>query len=137
MRSIGPGSYRPEDKQYGYLDETGDVKLEANVEYRFLSWVICTGQLFWTREMCGSLREQKNEEGENIRPGGLLTLRNFAKSIALGTGVGLRYDLTFLVIRLDLGIALHDPYDTGKKGYYNIPKFKDGLGLHFAIGYPF
>ena len=60
-----------------------------------------------------------------------------AKSVALGTGVGLRYDLTFLVIRLDLGIALHDPYDTGKKGYYNIPKFKDGLGLHFAIGYPF
>ena len=45
---------------------------------------------------------------------------------------GLRYDLTFLVIRLDLGIALHDPYDTGKKGYYNIPKFKDGLGLHFC-----
>lgn len=40
--------------------------------------------------------------------------------------MGLRYDLTFLVIRLDLGIALHDPYDTGKKGYYNIPKFKDG-----------
>ena len=75
-------------------------------------------------------------EGE-LRPGGLLTLRNFAKSIALGTGVGLRYDLTFLVISLDLGIALHDPYDTGKKGYYNIPKFKDGLGLHFAIGYPF
>lgn len=57
--------------------------------------------------------------------------------VALGTGVGLRYDLTFLVIRLDLGIALHAPYDTGKSGYYNIPKFKDGLGLHFAIGYPF
>ena len=45
--------------------------------------------------------------------------------------------MTFLVIRLDLGIALHAPYDTGKSGYYNIPKFKDGLGLHFAIGYPF
>ena len=49
------------------------------------------------------------------------------KGVALGTGVGLRYDLTFLVIRLDLGIALHAPYDTGKSGYYNIPKFKDGL----------
>ena len=71
------------------------------------------------------------------RPGGELTLRNFAKSIALNTGAGIRYDLTFLVIRLDLGIALHMPYDTGKSGYYNIPKFKDGLGLHFAIGYPF
>lgn len=85
-----------------------------------LSWVICTGQLFLDAGNVWLLREQKNEEGENIRPGGLLTLRNFAKSIALGTGVGLRYDLTFLVIRLDLGIALHDPYDTGKKGYYNI-----------------
>jgi hypothetical protein len=51
--------------------------------------------------------------------------------------VGLRYDLTFLVVRLDLGIALHAPYDTGKSGYYNIPRFRDGLGLHFAIGYPF
>lgn len=74
---------------------------------------------------------------DEARPGGELTMRNFAKSVALGTGVGLRYDLTFLVIRLDLGIALHAPYDTGKSGYYNIPKFKDGLGLHFAIGYPF
>jgi hypothetical protein len=55
----------------------------------------------------------------------------------LGTGVGVRYDLTFLVVRLDLGIAIHAPYETGKSGYYNIPKFKDGLGLHFAIGYPF
>ena len=74
---------------------------------------------------------------DEARPGGELTMRNFAESVALGTGVGLRYDLTFLVIRLDLGIALHAPYDTGKSGYYNIPKFKDGLGLHFAIGYPF
>ena len=64
-------------------------------------------------------------------------MKNFAKSIALGTGVGLRYDLEFLVLRFDLGIALHAPYDTGKSGYYNIPKFKDGLGFHFAIGYPF
>ena len=137
VRSIGPGSYRPEDKQYGYLDETGDVKLEANVEYRFPILGDLYGAAFLDAGNVWLLREQKNEEGENIRPGGLLTLRNFAKSIALGTGVGLRYDLTFLVIRLDLGIALHDPYDTGKKGYYNIPKFKDGLGLHFAIGYPF
>ena len=53
------------------------------------------------------------------------------------SGIGLRYDLTFLVIRLDWGIGLHVPYDTGKKGYYNIPDFKDGMGVHLAIGYPF
>ena len=74
---------------------------------------------------------------DESRPGGQFTLKDFAKSIALNTGVGARYDMEFLVIRLDLGIALHVPYETGKKGYYNIPKFKDGLGLHFAIGYPF
>ena len=51
--------------------------------------------------------------------------------------VCLTYDLTFLVIRLDWGIGLHVPYDTGKKGYYNIPDFKDGMGVHLAIGYPF
>ena len=45
-------------------------------------------------------------------------------------------DLDFLVFRFDWGVALHDPYDTGKKGYYNIPKFKDGMAWHFAIGYP-
>ena len=45
----------------------------------------------------------------------------------MGTGFGLRYDLTFIVIRFDVGIGLHLPYDTGKKGYYNIPKFKDGM----------
>jgi hypothetical protein len=57
--------------------------------------------------------------------------------MATGTGAGLRYDMEFLVLRLDLGVALHVPYDTSKSGYYNIPRFKDGLGLHFAIGYPF
>ena len=58
--------------------------------------------------------------------------------MALGTGFGFRYDLDFLVLRFDVGIGLHAPYDTGKKGYYNIPKFwRDGVGLHFAVGYPF
>lgn len=71
------------------------------------------------------------------RPGAQISLSNFGKEIALGTGVGLRYDLEFIILRLDLGIAIHAPYETSKKGYYNIPKFKDGLGLHFAIGYPF
>ncbi|KAA6328273.1 Translocation and assembly module TamA, partial [termite gut metagenome] len=57
--------------------------------------------------------------------------------MALGTGVGLRYDLSVMVIRFDCGIAIHTPYETTRKGYYNIPKFANGLGLHFAVGYPF
>ncbi|MDD2524862.1 MAG: BamA/TamA family outer membrane protein, partial [Bacteroidales bacterium] len=71
------------------------------------------------------------------RPLGQLKLKSLADQIALGTGCGVRYDLTFLVLRVDLGVALHLPYETTKSGYYNVPRFKDGLGLHLAIGYPF
>ena len=132
VRSIGPGTYNPaQNTKYGYLDQTGDIKLEANVEYRFPIFGELYGATFLDAGNVWLMRKDEN------RPGGEFTLKNFAKSIALNTGVGVRYDLTFLVIRLDMGIALHVPYETGKSGYYNIPKFKDGLGLHFAIGYPF
>lgn len=57
--------------------------------------------------------------------------------MAVGTGVGIRYDLEFLVIRLDWGLGLHVPYETDKGGFYNIPNFHDGQSLHFAVGYPF
>jgi outer membrane protein assembly factor BamA len=132
VRSLGPGTFHPgKNIQYGYLDQTGDIKLEANIEYRFPIFGDLYGATFLDAGNVWLMREEES------RPGGELTMKNFAKSIALGTGAGIRYDLEFLVIRLDLGVALHAPYDTGKRGYYNIPKFKDGLGLHFAIGYPF
>ena len=52
--------------------------------------------------------------------------------------MGLRLDYESIVIRLDLGIAIHAPYDTGRSGYYNIPNFwRDGVTLNFGIGYPF
>ena len=76
-------------------------------------------------------------EDDESRPGGQLKMKNFLNELALGTGVGLRMDMTMLVLRADLGIGLHAPYDTGKSGYFNIPSFKDGLAFHLAIGYPF
>lgn len=130
-RSVGPGSFHPADSRYAYLDETGDIKLEANVELRFPIVGNLFGAAFLDAGNVWLLRRQED------RPGGELTLKRLGNDIALGTGAGLRYDLEFLVLRLDLGIALHLPYDTGKSGYYNIPRFKDGLGLHLAVGYPF
>ncbi len=131
-RGVGPGGYIPSnDKRYAYINHVGDVRLEANAEYRFHLIADLHGALFLDAGNVWLLREDPD------RPQGKLTLKDFPKQIALGTGVGLRYDMDFLVFRLDLGIALHDPYDTGKSGYYNIPKFKDGMALHFAIGYPF
>jgi hypothetical protein len=55
----------------------------------------------------------------------------------VGTGVGLRYNLGFLVVRTDWGLALHLSYNTGRSGYFNIGNFNDSQALHFAIGYPF
>lgn len=131
-RSIGPGGYPPEtDRKYTYINHVGDIRMEANIEYRFRILADLHGAVFLD---AGNVWLMRKDES---RPNGEFSLKNFPKQIALGTGFGLRYDLDFLVFRLDLGIGLHDPYDTGKSGYYNIPKFKDSLALHFAIGYPF
>ncbi|MCM1311478.1 MAG: BamA/TamA family outer membrane protein [Bacteroides sp.] len=131
VRSIGPGSYYDYSGRGTYLDQAGDFKLEANIEYRFN----ITGNLYGATFIdAGNVWLLKND---NSHPNGKLGDEGFFKSLALGTGLGLRYDLEFLVLRLDLGIGIHAPYNTGKSGYYNIPKFKDSLGLHFAVGYPF
>ncbi len=131
MRTIGPGSYHPETSQYSYIDQMGDLKLEVNAEYRFPIIGKLNGAAFLDAGNVWLLRNSENQ------PGGKFTFKNLGKEIALGTGVGLRYDLDFLVIRFDLGIGIHAPYDTGKRGYYNMPKFGKSLGYHFAIGYPF
>lgn len=133
VRTIGPGSYVPETvTRYTYLDRTGDIKMEANVEYRFRIIKDLHGAVFLDAGNVWLIRDPENEY-----PGGKFTLKGFGNNIALGTGAGLRYDLSFLVIRIDCGVALHLPYETGKSGYYNVPKFKDGIGWHLAIGYPF
>ena len=137
VRSIGPGCFHPaENSKYSYVDQTGDIKLEGNLEYRFR---------IFSHFMGGNLNGATFLDAGNVwlmrkdeaRPGAEFSLHKFFDSIALGTGIGIRYDLSFLILRLDWGIALHVPYETGKSGYYNIPRFKDGMGLHFAIGYPF
>lgn len=130
-RRIGPGSFHPSDEKYAYLDETGDVRLEANAEIRFPLLGNLYGAFFIDAGNVWLLRSTDN------RRGGVLTWRDFGKEIALCTGVGLRYDLNYLILRMDVGMGIHLPYDTGKSGYYNIPSFKDGLGLHLAVGYPF
>ena len=133
VRSIGPGSYRPPaGDRNGYLDQTGDFKLEANVEFRFGIMGRLHGALFLD---AGNIWLLKNDP---LRPGAELKWRGFWNEIALGTGFGLRYDISYLVLRADLGIGIHTPYpNPDRRGYYNIQSFKDGLGFHLAIGYPF
>lgn len=134
IRSIGPGRFIPADprlNRYAYIDQTGDLKLEANLEYRFRIIGNLFGATFLDWGGLWLLRPDPN------RPGGSFSASSFFSDMALGSGAGLRYDFDFLVVRLDAGVGLHLPYDTGRKGYYNIPKFKDSFAYHLAVGYPF
>lgn len=132
VRSIGPGSYHPaKNNLNGYYDQTGTFKFEMNVEYRFPLFWLLHGAVFVDT---GNIWLLKKDES---RPGGELNGRTFFKDLALGTGIGIRFDMDMLVIRGDLGIGIHAPYDTGKSGYYNMTSFKDSLAFHLAIGYPF
>ncbi len=131
VRSIGPGSYHMPTKRGDYFDQTGTFKFEANVEYRFPIYGPVHGALFLDAGNVWLLKD------DPMRPGGTLEGRTFFKELATGTGVGLRFDIGMLVVRGDLGVGIHAPYDTGKRGYYNMTSFGNSLAFHLAIGYPF
>lgn len=132
VRSIGPGSYKaPEGSPEDNFDRTGTFKFEANVEYRFPIFGPVHGALFVD---AGNVWLLKSDD---MRPGGTLRGKTFLRDLALGTGVGLRLDIGMLVVRGDLGIGIHAPYNTGHGGYYNMKSFGNSLAFHLAIGYPF
>ena len=131
VRSIGPGRYQPTNSKYSYIDQTGDIKYLMNLEYRQKVWGDLYGALFLD---AGNVWTLRNHE---YSPLGKFDVDKFFGQLAVGTGVGVRYDMGMFVIRVDWGIGLHVPYDTGKSGIYNIRRFKDAQSLHFAVGYPF
>lgn len=128
VRSVGPGSYVPLSKTSSYLDQTGDIKFLANLEYRSQLFGNLYGAIFLDAGNVWAMRDDDSRLNAKFK------INNVLKEMALGTGVGIRYDLDFFVIRLDWGIGLHLPY---KSGFYNISSFKDGQSIHLAIGYPF
>ncbi|MDR1524260.1 MAG: BamA/TamA family outer membrane protein [Tannerella sp.] len=138
IRGIGPGRFRPDPENvYAYIDQNGDWKLEGNIEYRGRLVGDLDIAIFLDAGNVWLLRSDKT------RPGGIFEWKHFLNDIALGTGLGFRYDMDMLVFRFDVGYALHFPYDTGsanvssRKKYFNSPSFWDSIGLHIALGYPF
>ena len=132
VRSIGPGSYRaPADQVNGYFDQTGTFIFLANSELRFPILGPLEGAVFLDAGNVWTLRDEPS------RPGGQLKGSTFLKDLATGTGVGLRVNISMLVIRGDLGIGIHAPYKTSRSGYYNMESFGKSLAFHLAIGYPF
>lgn len=160
--AYGPGNYRS-TKFNQYYFHSGEVKMEANIELRFpLVWKI-NGAVFVDAGNVWNLRNSSElipEEDYEILAeflgltemmyDGFINNPYLAKQIALGTGAGIRLDLDGLVIRLDLGVGIHEPYQTYKYDkelkpdytqpittYYNLPSVLDGLRLNFGVGYPF
>lgn len=136
-RSIGAGSSYYDDRDVQYLMCNGDIKMMMNLEYRPHLFGSLYGALFVD---AGNVWDRKEYFANNSAEYGghrMLTLKNLGNDIAVDAGFGIRYDLDFFVIRLDWGFVVHAPYDTGKSGYFNMPSFKKGQCINFAIGYPF
>ena len=140
VRGVGPGSVKSfGDKAYDYLLRNGTVKFVANLEYRRCLFGHLYGAVFLDAGNVWSPPNEHydSEDEETVYGPGRFQLKNFFRELALGTGIGIRYDLDFLILRLDWGIGLHVPYNTDKSGYFNAKSFKNDQTLHFAIGYPF
>ena len=133
VRTLGPGSYRPDTTVTSFLNQTADMKLELNAEYRFKLFWILEGALFVDAGNIWNYRDDPS------RPGSQFRLETFYKDIAVGTGTGLRFDLSFFLGRIDLGMKLRDPsIDEGNKWILaNRGLRKSDFAVVLGIGYPF
>lgn len=132
-RALGPGHAKA-DTTFVIPSQTGDVKLEANLEYRFpLFWKLC-GAVFADVGNIWTLKETDGDKGSHTH----FTLKDLAGSLAADWGLGLRVDLNFLILRLDMGMKVYDPsLDTARWRSPSQWLKKDGYTLHFGVGYPF
>lgn len=144
-RELGPGAY-PRHVFSTIPSQTGNVRIEANAEYRFpLLWKLNGAVFFdwgnvWSSKVDDESWSYIDTSGETFRyieELANLTLDTLFKRSALNTGFGVRCDLSFVVIRLDLGIKLYDPLLLGEWRPVNTWFNSDGYALHFSIGYPF
>lgn len=132
QRSIGPGDNHNTDRQLAYLFGGGDLKLVVNLEYRPRLFGSLYGAVFLDAGNIWYLKHDIREEYKQS-----FDVNTVKRDIAVNTGIGIRYDLDYFVLRLDWGIGLHVPYKTSHSGFFNIPNFKDAQCLNFSIGYPF
>lgn len=129
IRSLGPGTYNPESSSgsSSFFDQTGNLRLEANLEYRFPIMSFLKGAVF------ADAGNVWNTSDNNTLTGGKFS-SNFMNELGIGAGAGLRVDIQSFVIRFDLAAPLHTPYlPEGERWYFN---YKKPI-LNFAIGYPF
>lgn len=130
VRDLGPGAFSGDGN---FLNQSGDLKLDASIEYRTRLFWKLRGAVFVDAGNIWTLREYESQ------PGGKFELNKFYKQIAVAYGLGLRMDLDFFVLRFDGGMKAINPVYENKKERFPIihPKFSRDFAFHFAVGYPF
>ena len=129
-RTVGPGC-SPRDTSFVIPNQTGDMKLEANIEYRFDMFWKVAGAVFVDAGNVWTLNKEGSDELSAFR------WNNLGESIAANWGVGARLNLGFLLLRVDMGMKIHDPAREQK--WVSPGKWlnRDNYALHFGVGYPF
>jgi hypothetical protein len=138
-RSVGPGTYAPPEEQTALLvDQTGEIKIEANAEYRFPIKGVMKGAVFLDAGNVWLVND------DSVRVGGNFSADRFYKELAINTGIGLRIDANILVVRFDVGMPLRKPWlPEGSRwvvrdiNFSNRDWRRENLILNISIGYPF
>ena len=134
VRELGPGKFKGTDGNIDFINQTGDMKLDLNVEYRaHLFWKM-NGALFVD---AGNIWTIRNYEDQ---PGGQFKFSEFWKQIAVGYGIGFRMNFDYFILRFDLGMKAVNPayeIDGGEQVPLVKPKFSRDFTFHFAVGLPF
>lgn len=131
VRELGPGTYKAPEGVYP--NQSSDIKLEANLEYRYKLFGKLDGALFLDAGNIWAINKNDNREGA------LFKFNRFYKQFAVGTGTGLRLDMNYFILRVDMGMKLRDPAaDPGQRWIIgNRSLTGDDFNFTFAIGYPF
>ena len=133
MRSLGPGKYISRDGRIDFINQTGDMKLDLNVEYRaHLFWKLGVA-LFADAGNIWTLREYDEQ------PGGQFKFSDFLKQMAVSYGLGFRFNFDYFVLRFDMGMkAINPAYEKGDDRFPIVhPKLSRDFAFHFAVGLPF
>ncbi|MDQ7736064.1 BamA/TamA family outer membrane protein [Prevotella corporis] len=133
VRELGPGKFKGSDGRIDFINQTGDLKLDLNLEYRtHLFWKF-DGAAYIDAGNIWTLRNYEEQQGGQFKIG------EFYKQLAFAYGLGLRLNFNYFILRFDTGMkAINPVYDDFKEHYalFN-PNFTRDFTFHFAVGLPF
>lgn len=133
VRGLGPGKFRGSDGRIDFINQTGDIKLDMNMEYRMPLFWKFSGALFVDAGNIWTIRDYPDQ------PGGVFRFNTFYKQLAAAYGAGLRMNFGYFILRFDMGMkAINPAFETSREHYPIFhPNLSRDFSFHFAVGLPF